>query len=298
MNKRLAVVIGRFQVPELHDGHRHLIDTALSENDAILILIGTTKALPSARNPLPFSVRERMIRETYPEAVILETRDQPSNRGWSEDIDQVVTSLFPNHSAVLYGSRDSFIPFYEGSFPTKFVPAIPAPSGTDIRAHLSESDTENHRFRAGLIHAQSLRPALSYQAIDIVPIRYSDMHVLLGRKRSDGDRYRFIGGFVDAADESLESAALRELREEAGEIRCESTRYLGSFRIPDERYRFEEDKVMTAFFAAEFVSGKEAAGDDLDEVRWIPAETVLSVILPGHLPLAKSLVSFLEETAD
>ena len=74
--KKLGVVIGRFQVPELHAGHRHILDTTRDENDDLLILLGTTEALPSERNPLPFSVRKRMLEESgrYKGPIVTEIR--------------------------------------------------------------------------------------------------------------------------------------------------------------------------------------------------------------------------------
>lgn len=290
--KKLGVVIGRFQVPELHAGHRHILDTTRDENDDLLILLGTTEALPSERNPLPFSVRKRMLEESYSDATVLDTHDQPSNRNWSYAIDRCVRERFPEHEATLYGSRDSFIPFYEGALPTRYVEPVPAPSGTDIRTELASDNTRDHRFREGLIYAQSLRPYLSYQAVDIAPFRRADRHILLGKKTADAGKLRFIGGFVDVSDASLEDAATRELREEAGDLICENIRYVGSSRIPDPRYRFEKDEVMTAFFVTDFHAGETQAGDDLDEVMWIPLDEIESYIVPGHLPLAKQLMDY------
>ncbi|MEI6649965.1 MAG: NUDIX domain-containing protein [Candidatus Moraniibacteriota bacterium] len=293
MKKRVAVIIGRFQVPTLHEGHRHIIDFARSHADALLILIGTTAALPSARNPLPYAVREHIVAEAYPDAVILETKDHPSNRIWSEDIDHIVAERFPDHEATLYGSRDSFIPYYEGALPCVFVPPADAPSGTEIRNALDPLH-DDPIFRSGMIHAQTLRPPLSYQVVDIAVIRKEDASVLLGMKRSAEGKRCFIGGFVDPQDEDLESTALRELREEAGPVLCGDLRYVGSFRIPDHRYRDGDDKVMTALFVAEYHGGEPVAGDDLDEVEWINLVDLESVLVAGHLPLAKRLLSYLE----
>jgi len=183
--KKLGVVIGRFQVPELHAGHRHILDTAKAENDDLLVLVGVNRIPPSKRNPLPFTVRKRMLEETYPDAMILETRDQPSNRLWSEDIDRTVREHFPGHEATLYGSRDSFLPFYEGALPTRYVEPILAPSGTDIRECMNEEEYAGRDFRMGMICGQTLRSPVSYQAVDIAVCRSADRHVLLGRKESD-----------------------------------------------------------------------------------------------------------------
>jgi bifunctional NMN adenylyltransferase/nudix hydrolase len=292
MKKRVAVIIGRFQVPALHIGHRHIIDFAQSHSDTLLILIGTSAALPSARNPLPFIACKQVVLEAYPDAVILETKDHPSNRAWSEDIDRIISEHFPDHEATLYGSRDSFIPYYEGAFPCVYVPPTDTPSGTEIRNAL-EPLHHDQSFRLGMIHAQKLRPPLSYQVVDIAVSRPSDGAVLLGIKRSAKGKKCFIGGFVDPTDANLESAALRELLEEAGEIQCDAPRYVGSFRIPDHRYREGDDKVMTALFVAEYIGGDPVAGDDLDAVEWVRLDTLESILVPAHLPLAKCLIAYL-----
>jgi bifunctional NMN adenylyltransferase/nudix hydrolase len=291
--KRLAVIIGRFQVAELHAGHRHLIETAQRDADSVLILLGSTQALPSARNPLPAHIRKAMLQIGFPDIFVEELPDHPSDRVWSDGIDQLVAKRFPDHVASLYGSRDSFIPSYTGRLSCVLVRPADAPSGTDLRNGAGASLYGNADFRAGLIHAQSLRPALSYQAVDIAVIRHPSREVLLGKKHIDGGKLRFIGGFADPSDRSLESAALRELHEEAGRVDCHQIDYLGSFRIPDYRYRGEEDQVMTALFAGYHLSGLAKAGDDLDEVVWVGIDDIVSRIVQNHMPLALRLINFI-----
>jgi nicotinamide mononucleotide adenylyltransferase len=36
--QKLGVIIGRFQVPELHDGHKKLIDLVKKKSDKVFIL--------------------------------------------------------------------------------------------------------------------------------------------------------------------------------------------------------------------------------------------------------------------
>lgn len=291
MEKTLSIVIGRFQVPDLHAGHRHLIDTAHRQTDALLILIGTSEALPTSRNPLPFAVREAMVRQAYPDATVLPLPDQPTDALWSAHIDRIAEECFPGHAATLYGSRDSCIPHYLGRHMVVVIPPAPAPSGTEVRKANGKHLPVSREFRAGMIHAQASRLPISYQTADIAVIRHEDQHVLLGRKTRDGALWRFIGGFIDPHDASLETAALRELHEEAGAIDVHGVQYLGSFRVQDFRYRGEADQVMTAFFMAYRMSGIARAGDDLDEVAWFPAKEVPGIVIPSHQPLAKRLLS-------
>lgn len=294
MSPTLSVIIGRFQVPMLHAGHRHLIHWARERANRLLILIGTSEALPTSRNPLPYPVRQAMVAEAFPEALILPLPDCATDEIWSAQVDRIIEEHFPGSTPTLYGSRDSFVPHYLGIHPTVIVPPILAPSGTELRQENGRYLPVNANFRAGMIHAQSVRLPVSYQTVDIAVIRHADQHVLLGQKSHDGALWRFIGGFVDPKDSSLESAALRELHEEAGRIDTHAVRYVGSFRVQDHRYRSEADQVMTAFYTTYHLSGSPTAGDDLDQVAWLPIKDLLGIIVPNHRPLAEQLIETLK----
>ena len=292
--KTLGVVVGRFQVPDLHRGHRYLIGTALAQSDRVLIVLGSTGGFPDRRNPLPFEVRAGMMRAVFPSVTIVELFDTGCNETWSVSLDTLVARhLERDEEALLFSSRDGFASVYTGKYSVEEIPPVEALSGTDVRA---SSDALRHRdpevFRAGLIVAQNYRGPIAYPTVDIVPYR-SDGAVLLGRKKKDGDQMRCIGGFVDPKDASLEVAALRELGEESGKGLCVGDpSYLGSFRVEDPRYR-GEDRVMTTLFVAPYIGGEATAGDDLDAVEWIPVNSISEVIVSQHRPLAERILAFL-----
>ena len=64
---KIAVIVGRFQVPQLTLGHFWLILTAFCEFDKVVILIGDTKVLPNgfkrmdSHDPFPYELRAQMI---------------------------------------------------------------------------------------------------------------------------------------------------------------------------------------------------------------------------------------------
>ncbi len=295
-NQTLGVIIGRFQTAALHDGHRYLIDTASSRSDAILILVGTSEALPSRRNPLSYEDRVAMLQAAYPHARILPLADHPSDDHWSLSVDTIIAREFPDHEAMLYGSRDCFSGSYSGTTSVILIPPKQhVPSGTELRQQGAAHHEDSTDFRTGIIWAHGNRPDFSYQAVDIALLKYPEQTVLLGKKAGkDGEQWRFIGGFVDASDPSLESAALRELREEAGRnLQSHEVNYLGSYRIDDPRYRHESDKVMTAFFATYIMGGAPQPGDDIDEVRWFPVADIVDLVVPQHRVLAEALIRFI-----
>lgn len=134
----------------------------------------------------------------------------------------------------------------------------------------------------------------SFQATDSVIIDRVGGRILLGRKKNQ-PAWRFIGGFVDPNDSSLESAAQRERREEAG-INLEVTRpkYLFSFRVADPRYEGKPDKIMSAVFLQYWLWGQPKAGDDIQKVRWFTKDYVRrnykKMVMPEHNILVEKLI--------
>ncbi len=290
-NKNIGVIMGRFQVAELHEGHRHLIEYALRENDQVAVIIGHGEALLSPRNPLPPLVRTRVVQELYPDVVILQHKDHPNDAEWSTRLDRLLEETFPEATVRLYGSRDSFAPHYGGKLPVITVPELGSTNGTAHRAEIFGTCDWGKAFREGMIAAQHLRPALSYQTVDIAVVRHSTNELLLGQKVTDGDKWRVIGGFVDPTDESLEGAALRELREEAGNLLTHEVTYLGSYRVDDWRYRGEKDKLLTSLFLTYHMGGAPKAGDDLARVAWHSLATLdLDTIVESHRPLVARVI--------
>src|SRR3990167_2937436 len=109
--KKVGVIVGRFQVPELHAGHRYLVETAIKQCDHVLVVLGHTETL-SERNPFSKKARHAMLKASYPKIQLAAINDELSDEQWSEKLDQIIVKRFPDTDVTLYGSRDSFLAAY------------------------------------------------------------------------------------------------------------------------------------------------------------------------------------------
>lgn len=288
----VGVIVARFQTPDLHDGHRNLIDYALSRHDRVIVLLGSTPGISvTRRNPLDYFTRELMIREAYPQVTVVPLADEPTDLGWSRTLDSKVREI-TDKSVLLYGSRDSFIPYYKGEFQTVELEPSHNMSGTEARREASKEVRQESGFRKGVTYAAFNRHPVSYQTVDIACIRQNE--VLLARKGKDpAGQWRFPGGFLDpTVDTTLESAAAREFREECGRIETANWRYLGSRAVDDWRYRREVDQVMTALFRCDYFFGAATAADDVEEVKWFDLTELSDTdMVAEHRPLLEMLVT-------
>lgn len=311
-----GVVIGRFQVPVLHEVHRSILSFVSENHPKMLVFLGVAPTLGTRENPLDFITRSLMIREEFPNATILPLMDHPSDEVWSQNLDQAIRTVFPLESVVLYGGRDSFRDSYKGQFDTKqmlpgMIP-ITAVSGTEIRQEVAmQPPIASEAFRRGVIYACMRQYPRAFGTVDVAVYRTRWVYagqteteqkfagqvqeVLLGRKKDHGGLC-FPGGFVSPNDGSLEEAVVRELHEEThlevGGARA--LHYIGSYRVDDWRYT-KTDRIITTLFAAQYVFGREQAGDDLPRVEWHPVDyDTANAMVSYHRPLFLDLMAWLE----
>lgn len=57
----IGVILARFQ--PIHNGHLALINKAASENDQVIVLIGSADKLNN-RNPIPFEIRKQLVEQS------------------------------------------------------------------------------------------------------------------------------------------------------------------------------------------------------------------------------------------
>ncbi|HXK38179.1 MAG TPA: NUDIX domain-containing protein [Candidatus Paceibacterota bacterium] len=311
----LAVVIGRFQVPRLHNGHIQLVAAAqahaqcVSMKTDMLIVIGVSPALPNKANPLSFEARRAMISaqfEGFPMEHILPLKDRGNNDLWSRDLDALIQKHAHGRPVTIYGSRDSIVSTgsYKGKYPTHYVEAEGLYSGTEERAQLANNDfvtlhlAMDEHFRRGFISAIMTRDPVCNSTVDAAIISRDKRFVVLGQKERDHGKFRFPGGFFDKElDFDDEAAAIREAREECGDLVFGEAVPLGSAVIDDWRYRGTGDYIKTQLYLLPHESGelKTLDKDDLSGVSWHPIDQLLNLIIPDHELLAKKLLNYLNK---
>lgn len=290
----IGVIIGRFQVHELHDAHIEMVNEVIRRHEKVILFLGVSPTLCTQRNPLDFLSRKVMFEEKYGNAfsAILPLHDKKSDKVWSNQVDTKIREVVSLGSVVLYGSRDSFIPHYQGKFDVIELVPSSLVSATEIRKAVSKKVDRSKEFRAGVIYACYNSFPIVHPVIDVAILNDDETQVLLGRKKDEVE-YRFIGGFADVTDENLEQTVRREAYEETG-LEIGDIKYITSMKVRDWRYRSTTDRsIMTNFFKAKRISGHAVGADDIVEVKWFNIETLTPTNLVGEHGdlLSKLLIS-------
>lgn len=291
----VGVIVGRFQVPHLHEVHEELINLVTSNHARTVIFLGLAACKGTKNNPLDFEARKQMILAKFPEVTVMPLRDTRSDEVWSRNLDTSLRDLLnPHDTATLYGGRDSFISHYNGKFQTQELESDRVISGSEIRSELSKRTKGTADFRYGAIWGAYNRYPTAYTTVDIAIFNEDYTKILLARK-PDEKEYRLVGGFSTPESKSFEDDARREVHEEA-QIEIGDLVYLGSYHINDWRYRSEVDKIKTILFATKYVFGNPSGADDIAEVEWteIGDKTTLPIVTE-HVELVKRACEYAAE---
>ena len=167
MAVKIAVYIGRFQ--PFHNGHAHVIQQALAQNDYAIVLVGSAYQAPTIKNPFSYMDRVDMIHAwevaTFPGQVgrifYRPVVDHPYNNAkWFDNVQttvqQVIEKEFDKETngpfqITLYGSQRDESTWYLESFPQwgkAFVQQFPLDSNlsaTSLRDLLFTVDIDKIR---------------------------------------------------------------------------------------------------------------------------------------------------------
>ena len=285
-----GVIIGRFQTPELHSEHIKLIQYVLDRHEKVILFLGVSPTLANKKHPMDFITRKYMIEEQFgiSKLTIMPLSDNKSNEIWSKQLDSKIKEVFPLGSVTIYGSRDSFIPYYFGVNKTLELQPDVFISATDIREVASKKVISSSEFRAGIIYSVYNQFPVVYSTVDVAIIKNDE--ILLGQKLGE-TQWRFIGGFVDTTDESDEAAAKRETLEETS-LEVADLEYVCSMQVEDWRYRGIKDRsIMTRFFKAKYIFGCPTPQDDINALKWFKLTPELeNILVEEHKKLFKKLI--------
>src|ERR1700746_2532342 len=99
-DKDVGVIVGRFQVNELHGAHRQIIDHVWKNHKKVIVFLGVSPVLTTKNNPLDFVSRKEMILQAYPSVTVMPIPDHPSDEEWSKELDSRIREACPINSVL------------------------------------------------------------------------------------------------------------------------------------------------------------------------------------------------------
>lgn len=291
----IGSLVGRFQVHELHDAHDYLINQVVDNHKKVILFLGVTRTSSTKKNPLDFETRKRMIQKKYPNITIIALPDFGDDKRWAQEMDKRIREIYPIGDVLMYGGRDSFIPYYKkgtGQFDCKELEQHTFVSGTEVRKMVSEQVMDSSDFRAGVIYQSYNQYPKVYPCVDVAVFNGDNTKVLLAKKPFE-DGWRFIGGFAHPNDTSYEQTAKRKIMDEAGKgLEIGDMCYITSMRVDDWRYRTEEDKITTILFRCKYIFGSIEPSQEISELKWFDLVDINeNIMVHEHKELVKVLIS-------
>lgn len=292
----VGVIVGRFQ--PLTEGHRDIIESVIARHHKTIIVVGNSPIRFTAKNPLDYELRRRVLQKNYPDVQIIYQNDHPSNEAWSKKLDkQICSNVPPTSTVILYGSRDNFSSRYSGKFKVVELIQDRYISGSIERERASYITSDHEEFINGMICSAQNQFPTAFCAVDVAIIDSKYNRLLLGRKENQS-KFQFVGGFVEPSTDALEGNFLeinakREVMEETC-LEVDNLTYNGSFLIDDWRYRGEVNKIFSAFFIADYVFGKAEPKDDMPYLYWFDLDKINEHdVIKEHRFLMNKLLSTL-----
>lgn len=301
MDNHYGVVIGRFQIDELHEGHLELFNAVYTQHrHRLIVLLGVHPDRANINNPLSFLFRKSVIEAKYPWATILPLMDMREDPKWSENVDRLIRGTIGMTPAIIYVGRDSRVPeAYSGHYPVKEIGEVSGKSASKRRTEISLSpEYHNDAFARGIIYnIYQASPVLSL-AVDMAVLDPEGQNVLMVKKPEES-KWRFPGGMIDPEEDfTFREAASRELHEETGIIAQYSDwQVVGDFRVEDWRSSIEGRHYHhTILFTTKLPWHEHPkAADDVSEVAWVyldDPEWPAANVVEEHLPLWSALRRF------
>ena len=272
-----------------------MIQSVIDSHTTTVICLANSVMRGTINNPLDMKARKAMIREHFPKIEVVYVNDNPfDDVSWSGHLDLTISAFrtygMENTDITIFGGKESVVDKYKGVFNTKAFDASSFVSSKELVRQSIENFPPSEAWRAGAIASLTNRFPTAYQCVDAIVIN-SEGKFLLARKPGKV-KFCIIGGFSDPLSLSLEEDALREVQEEANVIAA-NPRYLGSSLVNDKRYALEVDKIKTALFVCDYVSGRPEGRDDVAEVKWFSLADLVNLgnIADYHHDLIKMFVT-------
>lgn len=299
--KKLGVLIGRFQVPQMHEGHRFIVRRMLEQCDEVLILFGSANRTRSVKNPFTYRERREATHRLFPSVITAPLNDYLYNDSqWMADVaatiqgvlESVTSDHQENFEVVLYGHHKDGNDYLKW-FPQYDYVNINSDidiSGTEVRNSFMHLLPENVQADAAYF-AKERETFNKYPYPASLNICCGDAvveclgHILLiKRKFTPGAGNWALPGGHKNTNETFLECALRELAEETN-LRIPLPVLLGSIkstRLFDSPKRSSGIPKLTV--AVHMVVKPNPDGslprangsDDAAETSWVPISDILN----------------------
>ncbi len=287
MSRTIAVVYGKFQVPELPSLERRIQECLKVQNiDEMYFAVLTGEAPFTSKYPMSYNIISRgFLKCSFPVV------EFPTDEVTCEHLDMVIRGIVtPNNNVVVCTIGDAE---YRGKYET--LPEAWMPEHDDFNTPNSINYPDTSQYRLGMIDGSSNGYASTIGVMDAAVV-WKDQKVLLGTKKGRNGKLCFPGGHIDPKkDSSAEDTVIREVKEETGLVITPEVpiKYLGSYMTSDFRKIGDKDKLMTFFYLIKTITPtppKVEGADDLSECNWYVIDTLTSEdIIPGHVCLLDTL---------